>query len=200
MPSTSLARYTTAATGARILLAYAGSNSNITGDQALIDQTCLKASVAQCVGCWEGYIEGVLSEFISKIKLQSHTQVWGLITQFEVMVGKKAAAFNTPSWEKTRELLMEITGMDPYTSWVWSPKFANQTDTKDFFKEIMEVRHSFAHGFDTPIHIQSLTVRGVLDPTFVSDAIDCLDFFVRKTDQLLEHELTHRHKCRSGWS
>ena len=67
-------------------------------------------------------------------------------------------------------------------------------------KGIMDVRHSFAHGYATPHGVPGLTVPGLLDATFLADSIACLTFLAETTDRLLEHELTHRHNCTAGWA
>lgn len=90
--------------------------------------------------------------------------------------------------------------MDPYASWIWAPRFTNQTDTQAFVKGIMDVRHSFAHGYTTPASVPGLAAPGVLDAAYLADAVACLTFLAEKTDELLEHELTHRHGCATGWT
>ncbi|WP_145986780.1 hypothetical protein [Burkholderia sp. MSMB617WGS] len=200
MPSSALTKFRATHTGAMVLKSHAGTSSAACADQPFVDQTCLKAAIALAVGCWEGYIEGALREFVSRTRVQAHRKAWGLIAQFETIVDKMAADLNTPSWEKARELLMTATGMDPYSSWIWAPKFTNQTDTKVFFDGIMSVRHAFAHGFSIPANVPGLAVPGMLDMAYVDDALSCLEFFARTTDELLEHELTHRHGCHSGWN
>lgn len=186
--------------GAAVIKSNFGNTSSACSDQLFVDQTLLKASVALAVGCWEGYVESVIREFISKIRLQTQRNSWGLISQFEFMVDKKASSLNTPNWEKTRELIIEVTGMDPYAGWIWSPRFLNQTDTKAFFDGIMSVRHSFAHGFDIPPNIPGLTIPRVLDLSYTNDSLSFLDDFAKITDDLLEHELKFRHACRAGWN
>jgi len=200
MPSNAFAKFQNSGIGAEILKSNVGIPSSACSDQSFVDQTCLKAAIALAVGCWEGYIEGALREFVSKTRVQAHRRAWGLVAQFETIVDKMASDLNTPNWDKTRELLMTLTGMDPYASWVWSPKFSNQTDTKLFFDGVMSVRHAFAHGFSIPPNVPGLAVPGVLDLAYVDDALNCIKFFATTTDRLLEHELTHRHGCQTGWS
>ncbi|BCM06714.1 hypothetical protein ACI2S5_00710 [Ralstonia nicotianae] len=200
MPSSALAKFHAAHIGAIVLKSHAGTPSAACSDQAFVDQTCFKATIALAVGCWEGYIEGALREFVSRTRVQAHRKAWGLIAQFETIVDKMAADLNTPNWDKARELLITATGMDPYSSWIWAPKFTNQTDTKLFFDGIMSVRHAFAHGFSIPANVPGLAVPGALDMSYVDAALNCLEFFATKTDDLLEYELTHRHGCHSGWN
>ena len=149
-------------------------------DQAFTDECLLRAAIAHAVGCWEGYIEGALPEFVSKTRVQAHRRAWTLIVQFESLVDKLTRDLNTPNWEKSRELILNVTGMDPYSSWIWAPRFANQTDTKAFFDGILQVRHSFAHGFPVPSGVPGLAVPGKLDVAYVNDAVTCLDFFANK--------------------
>jgi len=200
MPSNALSRFSQARIGADILKSYSGQASLASTDQNLVDQTCLKAAIALAVGCWEGYIEAALREFVSKTRVQTHRKAWGLIAQFETIVDKMVSELNTPTWEKTRELLINLTGMDPYPSWIFLAKYGNQNDTKQFFDGVMAVRHAFAHGFAIPANVFGLGTPGVLDTTYVTEALDCIKFFAEKTDQLLEHELTHRHGCLTGWN
>lgn len=200
MPSGSRNRFELSVKGSLVLAGFAGLPSSVTSDQVFIDQTCLRASVANLVGCWEGYLEGVLREFVAKTRVQAHRRAWTLIAQYESLVDKLASELHTPSWDKARELLITVTGMDPYSSWIWSPRFSNQSDTKDFFDGIIKVRHAFAHGFAVPHDLSHLSAPGQLCVPYVKSAHDCIRFFVEVTDNLLEHELRHRHACVSGWS
>lgn len=200
MASIALNKFNSMSIGASVLKGQAGSVSLATQDQVFIDQTVRKAAIAFAVGCWEGYIEAAIREFVSKVRVQTNRKSWSLIAQFEVMVDKKASSLNTPNWEQTRNFLIEVTGMDPYSSWVWAPTFSNQIDTKSFFDGIMSVRHAFAHGFSIPAGIVGPATPGMLDGGYVDDAIRCIEFFASKTDELLEYELMHRHGCLAGWS
>ncbi len=200
MSSVALTKFNTMLLGGKILQSQAGSPSTATTDQVLIDQTFYKAAVALGVGCWEGYIEAALREFVAKVRLQAHRRNWTMISIFEAMVDAKASNLNTPNWEQSRALLIEVTGMDPYASWSWAPKFTNQNDTKQYFDGIMKVRHAFAHGFAVPNDVPGVTAPGILDDNYVTDALSCLEFFAITTEGLLEYELLHRHTCVSGWN
>lgn len=200
MASAALAKFDSSVLGANVLAGFCGSASAASPSQPFTDDCLLRAAVAQAVGCWEGYLEGVLREFVSKTRVQAQRRSWTLIVQFEALVDRMAADLNTPNWDKSRELIINVTGMDPYPSWIWGPKFANQTDTKAYFDGILKVRHSFAHGFSVPTDIPGPAVPGVLDAAYVNEAVTCLRFFATKVDDLLKHELTHRHSCATGWN
>lgn len=200
MGSAAFAKFQDSIVGARVLAGFCGTASVASANQMLTDQCLLKAAIAQAVGCWEGYVEAVLPEFVSKARVQAHRKAWTLIVQFESLVDKLASDLNTPNWDKSRELILNVTGMDPYASWIWGPRFTNQTDTKSFFNGILDVRHSFAHGFAVPTNVPGLTTPGQLDSAYVADATACLEFFAAIVDSLLEHELTHRHACTAGWN
>ena len=121
MSSASLTKYRKAAVGAEVLGSFAGFSSAISPSQQFTDQSLLKGAVALAVGCWEGYLEEVLKEFVSRTRVQAQRRAWTLIVQFEAIVQKLTADLNTPNWEKSRELILNITGMDPYASWIWPP-------------------------------------------------------------------------------
>jgi hypothetical protein len=197
--SAAFEKYRSAVVGAEVLSGFYDHASSASPNQLFTNSCLLSASVAQAVGCWEGYLEAVLREFVSKTRVQAHRRAWPLIVQFESLVDKMASELNTPSWEKCRDLVLNVTGMDVYPSWIWTGKFSNQTDTKAYFDGILRVRHSFAHGFPVPNDVPGLILPGKLDPGYVADAISCLNFFAVKTDALLEHELMHRHGCSTGW-
>lgn len=200
MGSAALTKFQDAIAGAHVLASFCGNASVASTNQTFTDQCLLKASIAQAVGCWEGYIEAVLPEFVSKTRVQAHRKAWTLIVQFESLVNRLASDLNTPNWDRSRDLVLSITGMDPYASWIWSPRFSNQTDTKAFFNGILDVRHSFAHGFAVPTNVPGLVTPGQLDSGYVADAVACLEFFASTVDRLLNHELTHRHACTDGWN
>lgn len=200
MPSAAYSKFKSALVGAQVLAGFCGTPSMACSDPELVQQTLLKASVAHAVGCWEGYLEAVLREFVSKTRVQAHRRSWTLIVQFEALVDQLTSSLNTPNWEQSREIILNVTGMDPYPSWIWQPTYSNQTDTKEHFDGIVRVRHSFAHGFPIPNNVRGLKVPGQLDADYVRDAIICTEFFANATDELLAHELGHRHGCATGWS
>jgi hypothetical protein len=200
MDSAAIAKFRISISGAKVLNGLVGSVAVGSVSQAFTDQTLMRAAVAQSVGSWEGYLEEVLKEFVTKTRVQTHRRAWTLVVQFESLVHKLTSELNTPSWDKARDLIINVTGMDPYSSWIWAPRFTTQNDTQAFLKGVMDVRHSFAHGFSTPTSVPGIATPGVLDQAYVVDVFACLEFLASTTDSLLEHELTHRHGCNTGWT
>lgn len=199
MQSKAYTNFSTSIIQADILYALPKGAHSI-NDQENVEQACFKAAIAYAVGCWEGYVEEALKEFVAKTRIAAKSRrSWHLISQFEYMVNKMTSELNTPSWDKVRELMLSVAGIDPNPSWVFEPLFANNQATKEFFDGLMKVRHSFAHGFSIPNDLSELKKKGVLDEDYVEKSILCLKHLVKKTDQLLEHELLHRHNCYEGW-
>jgi hypothetical protein len=199
MPSQARHSYSLAAQQRDVLYGLASSTAPFFSTADETEQSCLKASVACGVGCWEGYIENVLREFVLKTKTGITKRPWQLISQFEYVVQRLTDDLNTPSWEKVRELVHTITGIDPTPAWSCTPLFANTQSAKDFFDGLMKVRHSFAHGFNVPHGIPHLVTQGKLDGGYVATCSSLIDNLVFRTDALLEHELIHRHNCSNGW-
>src|SRR5687767_6715987 len=102
--SAAFSKFSASVAGARVLAGFNGSPSGSSPSQAFTDACLLSAGVAQGVGCWEGYLEAVLREFVSKTRVQAHRRAWTLIVQFEALVDKMASDLNTPNWEKCRDL------------------------------------------------------------------------------------------------
>lgn len=102
--SAAFSKFSASIAGARVLAGFNGSQSSFSSSQPFTDACVLSAGVAQGVGCWEGYLEAVLREFVSKTRVQAHRRAWTLIVQFEALVDKMASDLNTPNWDKCRDV------------------------------------------------------------------------------------------------
>lgn len=198
MPSLAHGKFSESLEQAYILVGLSTNSTQSIFSAQKTELACLQAAIACSVGCWEGYIENALKEFVSKTKLGIR-RPWQLIAQFEYIVEKITAELNTPSWDKVRETMLTVAGIDPNPAWTFTPFFQNQQTTKDFFDGIMKVRHSFAHGFSVPHGIPGVVTPGMLDQNYAITALSCIAYMAHKTDKLLEHELIYRHNQPAGW-
>ncbi|SNQ51661.1 conserved hypothetical protein [Frankia canadensis] len=113
-------------------------------------QAYYHASLAASVAAWESYVENSVRDFIaaSADPLQvAHTGLHSIVDGHARLALKK---FNTPTWENSRTLLFQNTGYDPIGDWVWVRRRLSSLAVKARLNEIVQVRHSFAHGFDIP--------------------------------------------------
>lgn len=196
MPSNSLSNLTASIIQSKTLCEFYSHTNNASTNQEKIECACLNASIACVIGVWEGYIENVLVEFVEKSKPPK--KPWGLTTQFEYVVKKMTTDLNTPSWEKVRELVISVSGIDPISVWIYPPKFVNPQASKEFFDDALKVRHSFAHGFKTPINITG-SHSGNVDKGYADLLINFIEHISLETDKLLGHELTVKYGRVHGW-
>lgn len=110
-------------------------------------QVILHAYLAASVANFEAYIEDVTLEFLSVCQRFSSKNPSPLLRGLIAAKAQQATdRFNTPNFENCRRHLTEYTGWDPYPSWVWTPAALSATATQRRLNEILQVRHSFAHG------------------------------------------------------
>ncbi|WP_447829994.1 hypothetical protein [Aeromonas salmonicida] len=196
MPSNALNSLTSSIIQAKILCEFYSHTNTASKNKIEIEGACLNASIACAIGILEGYIENVLVEFVEKSKPPK--KPWGLTTQFEYIVKKMTSDLNTPSWEKVRELVISVSGIDPISGWTYTPHFMSIQASKEFFDDALKVRHSFAHGFKTPINITG-SASGLVDKQY-SDLLICfIEKMSLETDKLLEHELKVKYGRQHGW-
>ncbi|MNJ60311.1 hypothetical protein D3C77_560330 [compost metagenome] len=97
-----------------------------------------------------------------------------------------------------RELVISVSGIDPISGWAYAPNFMSPQASKEFFDDALKVRHSFAHGFKTPINITG-SIKGHVDKTYADLLISFIEHVSLETDKLLEHELKVKHGRQHGW-
>lgn len=117
-----------------------------------LKQIRFHAHLAGMVGAWEAYIESVTEEYLNVIRRHCRRPIDLALHGLLAAEGQRQRQrFNTPNWENCREHLINFTGFDPISWWVW-PKWSLTTpiSCQERLNEILKLRHSFAHGFAMP--------------------------------------------------
>ena len=115
-------------------------------------QVYYHAALAAYVAAWEAYINGLVSNFYDVIVDASDSRFHAIYTVARQAAERALSRFNTPNWENTRNLLVQWTNYDLINDWVWSRRGMSGVQVRDRLNEILQVRHSFAHGFDIPAY------------------------------------------------
>ncbi|MFH9958806.1 HEPN domain-containing protein [Streptomyces roseolus] len=167
-----------------------------------IRQVHYHSHLAACVASWEAYVEAIVLEFSDRTARPldpGFSEIRDLLRGCIVAANKK---FNTPNWNNSREHILKHTGFDPITSWSASRRGSNSISAKSYLDEILQVRHSFAHGFPLPASVPWLTVDGanrLLSVRNLKDVESFLRALVASTDKGLRTHLASVYGVSVGW-
>ena len=151
MPSPAASKYITATERVRTLRKTATDRRlrPISHDEI---QVYYHSALAAYVAAWEAYVNNLVRDFFTVIADPFNRKFQAIYTIAQQTAKRALERFNTPNWENTRSLFVEYTGYDPIADWVWPRRGMDGLQVHVRLNEILQIRHSFAHGFDMPAY------------------------------------------------
>lgn len=161
----------------------------------------LHAALAAHVAGWESYIERLIGNFFVAIVDNAIPKYLVLHGLFLKRSEHAASKFNTPSWEKSRELLSDYTGYDPINDWDWPNRRLTGPLLRARLNEILKVRHSFAHGFPMEKYAWNTSAAGEvrLTHSILSDVDALFLHLVKRTDKGMKSHLRTNFGVQVSW-
>lgn len=151
------------------------------------------AGLTAYVAAWNAYIKNLVRDFYDAIVDPSDPKFRALYTIARKRAENALTRFNTPNAENTRNILVEYTGYDPINTLLWIQR--------EKLDDIVEVRHSFAHGFDMPTNTwtQSLSKRGHLTSKAVQETEAFFKNLVKVTDRGMKAHIESTYGLTNIW-
>ena len=164
-------------------------------------QVYYHAALTAYVAAWNAYINNLVREFYNLISDPSNQIFDAVYTIAQQAAENALARFNTPNWENTRTLLRQYTGYDPINDWVWTRRGMVGVLVHERLNEILKVRHSFAHGFDTPAYnwTQSPSGRVRLTSKAIRETATFFKNLVKVTDRGMKEHIELTYGLASIW-
>ena len=123
-------------------------------------QVYYHAALTAYVAAWNAYTNNLVREFYNLISDPSNQIFDAVYSIAHQAAGNALRRFNTPNWENTRDILVQYTGYDPIGDWGGSQPNMNLEQVKQRLAEILNVRHSFAHGSDMRAYVWTQSPSG----------------------------------------
>ena len=151
------------------------------------------AGLTAYVAAWNAYIKNLVRDFYDVIADPSDPKFRAVYTIARKRAENALTRFNTPSAENTRNILVWYTGYDPINTLLWIQR--GQLD------DIVEVRHSFAHGFDIQPNTwtQSLSRRGHLTSKAIQEAEAFFKNLIEVTDNGMKAYIESTYGLTGFW-
>lgn len=126
------------------------------------------AALAALVAAWEFYLESLVREFLVEVADPLNLRFAAIQALYRGKVELELKKFNTPNAENSRNLVFGCTGYDPINDWSWSARGMNGIAVRGLINEVIQVRHSFAHGFAMPAYSWNTSSAGAVRLTAAS--------------------------------
>jgi hypothetical protein len=159
------------------------------------------SALAMFVAGWETYIEELVRNFFDVTANPLNPQFYAVHSLAKNAAERSLKQFNTPNADNSRNLLVQYTGYDPINDWVWSKRNINALATRQMLNEILQVRHSFAHGFPIPANSWTQTSTGKVRLTAkaIKDVDGLLKYLVGVTDVGMKQHIQTIYGIFAPW-
>lgn len=149
------------------------------------------SALATFVAAWEAYIEELVRNFFDVTANPLDSNFHAIHSIAKNTAERTLKQFNTPNADNTRNLLVLYTGYDPIGDWIWSTRSMNAVATRQMLNDILQVRHSFAHGFPIPAFSWTQTATGKIRLTAkaIKDVDSFFQYLVNVTDQGMKRHI-----------
>ena len=164
-------------------------------------QVYYHASLAAYVAAWNAYIKNLVIDFYDVIADPLNPTFQAIYAIARQAAERALEGFNTPKWKNTRRLLVQYTGYDPISNWVWTRRGIGGLQVRGRLDEILQVRHSFAHGFDIPAYdwTQSPSGRVRLTSKVVQETEAFFKNLVDVTDSGMKVHINQTYGISNIW-
>lgn len=148
------------------------------------------AALAALVAAWDAYLNKLVDDFFVVTSNPLDVNFHSMHSLLKFAAERSLKKFNTPNYENSRNLLIEWTGFDPLSWWVWPAKSMPPHVINQRLNEILKIRHSFAHGFSIPSYGWATSGAGRVEIKVEA---------VRFTRSLLSHLVAQTDKGMSSF-
>lgn len=164
-------------------------------------QKLYHAALASAVAAWNAYVKGIVLEFFDSIAVPLVPASTALHAIARSSAERVVSRLNTPNWENSRSALVQGTGYDPYADWQWPRRQMVVHQVQTYLNEILNVRHSFAHGFPIPAYSWTLSLAGRvrLTNSAVADVESLVRHLMTATDIGMKEHILQNFGVRVSW-
>ena len=164
-------------------------------------QVYYHAALAAYVAAWDAYINNLVRDFYHVVADPSNPIFHAIYTIAQQTAEEGLKRFNTPNWENTRNLLNQYTGYDPINDWIWDRRGMGGQWIRERLNEILQVRHSFAHGFAMPAYnwTEAPSGKARLTSKAVQETEAFFKNLVKVTDEGMKAHIESTYGLTSVW-
>jgi len=164
-------------------------------------QSLYHAALASAVAAWNAYLKEIVREFFDTIATPLIPASAALHSIAKSSAEQIISRLNTPNWENSRNALVQGTGYDPYTDWQWARRQMGVHQVQTYLNQILQVRHSFAHGFALPAYAWTLSPTGRIRLTnrSMADVEALMRHLVAATDKGMKRYISHNFGISVHW-